>query len=48
VNDYVLISPQKIAAAIKKTPVEIPTELNKYQHQAFNAAYAFLQTASNP
>ncbi len=41
--DTILISGQKIAAANKKDPLEIPEKLNKYQETAFLAACIYIR-----
>lgn len=40
--DTVLVSPQTISAQAKKSGAELPSSLNKYQHDAFKAACAAL------
>lgn len=37
-----LISPNRIAAVIKKKTVAIPTEINNYQHDAFKTSFTAL------
>ncbi len=37
-----LISPNRIAAVLRKKPVTIPTDINNYQHDAFKASFAAL------
>lgn len=37
VQEVILVSPQSIAAKQKKNKIEIPGDLNKYQHSAFLA-----------
>lgn len=40
--ETVLVSPQTISALAKKSSAELPSSLNKYQHDAFKAACAVL------
>jgi hypothetical protein len=37
------ITPQRIASVSKKTPMERPPEIKKYQEEAFYAAYAYMR-----
>jgi hypothetical protein len=40
--ETVLVSPQTISAQARKSGAELPSSLNKYQHDAFKAASAVL------
>ena len=38
------VSPQAIAKCVKNEPVALPSGLNRYQEEAFRAAYTWLRT----